>query len=236
MKMDEVISENLDIDVEVSQGNRRLPVYLLLDTSGSMAGSPIESVRRGLEQFKRDLEDDTYAKETVHIGVITFGGEAEFVTKGLIPFDDFEIPALPADGRTPLGQAFYLLMESLDKDVKSAVQGGEKSDWKPLIFILTDGEPNDEWIEPRQQILNRQQKKIINMITVGCGPDVNEQNLKAIAIGPTFWIDKDEESFLKFFEWVTQSVVAASKAVSESGGGDKPIDMPDKPDGWQYIP
>lgn len=34
-------------------GERHLPVYLLLDTSGSMEGAPIESVRQGLEQFQR---------------------------------------------------------------------------------------------------------------------------------------------------------------------------------------
>jgi uncharacterized protein YegL len=232
--------ETVEMNVAVGEGMRRLPVYLLLDTSGSMAGAPIQALRLGLEQFMKEVESDPFAKESVYMGVITFGGEAQFVTKGLISFEEFlgafQPDSLSADGQTPLGQALWLLVESLDKDVKSSVKGGEKGDWKPLIFIFSDGEPTDEWQEPRQVILNRTSKKVINMITVGCGPRINEHNLKEIAIGPTFKMNNDDASFKKFFQWVSQSVRAASKAVSQSGGGDKPATLPPPPDGIQYIP
>ena len=232
--------ETVEMNVAVGEGMRRLPVYLLLDTSGSMAGSPIQAVRLGVEQFQKEVDSDPFAKESVYMGVITFGGEAQFVTKGLISFEDFlgefHPDSLSADGQTPLGQALWLLVESLDKDVKSSVKGGEKGDWKPLVFIYTDGEPTDEWQEPRQVILDRTSKKVINMITVGCGPRINEQNLKEIAIGPTFKMNNDDASFKRFFQWVSQSVRAASKAVSQPGGGDKPATLPPPPDGIQYIP
>jgi uncharacterized protein YegL len=194
----------------------------------------------GVEQFKKESGGDQFVHESVYVGVITFGGEAQFVTKGLIPFEDFErdfhTDSLSADGQTPLGQALWLLIESLDKDVKTTVKGGEKSDWKPLVFILTDGEPTDEWREPRQKILDRQTKKVVNVITVGCGPRLNQQNLKDIAIGPTFNMDNDDASYKKFFEWVTQTTKSVSRAVSQSGGGDKPTTLPPPPDGIQYIP
>lgn len=225
-----------EMKVAVGEGIRRLPVYLLLDTSGSMAGAPIESLRRGIELFKQEVEEDVSAQETAHVGVISFGGEAEFVTRGLIPFDDFEPPALSAGGQTPLGQALWLLIESLDKDVKAAVKGKEKGDWKPLVFVLTDGMPTDEWQEPREEILKRQRKKVINVITVGCGPYINQQNLKDIAIGPTFNMGSDDASFTKFFQWVSQTVKAVSKSVSEPGGGEKPTTISPPPEGIQYIP
>ncbi len=232
--------EAVEMNVAVGEGMRRLPVYLLLDTSGSMAGAPIQALRLGVEQFKKEVEGDPFAKESVYVGMITFGGEAEFVTKGLISFEDFysKFPtdSLSANGQTPLGQAFWLLVESLDKDVKSSIKGGEKGDWKPLVYILTDGEPTDEWRQPREVILNRQTKRVINVLTVGCGPRINQQNLKDIAIGPTFNMDNDDASFKKFFQWVSQSVKAASKAVSQFGGGDKPAVLPPPPDGIQYIP
>jgi len=222
------------IEVAVGEGMRRLPVYLLLDTSGSMAGAPIEAVRRGLELFKQEGGQDPFVKETVHIGVISFGGEAEFITKGLVPFDKFELPLLSANGQTPLGQAFWLLIESLDKDVKTPVKGKEKGDWKPLVFILTDGMPTDEWQEPHNEILKRQAKKVVNIITVGCGPCINQQNLKDIATGPTLNMDNDDASFKKFFQWVTQTVRTVSKSVSQRSGGDEPTISP--PPGGQFIP
>ena len=223
-----------EMKVAVSEGERRLPVYLILDTSGSMIGAPIEAVRHGVEQLEEEIKEDTFAAETVYIGVITFGGEAEFITRGLIPFIDFEPPVLSAGGETPLGRALWLLIESLDNDVKSGVKGGEKGDWKPLVFILTDGEPTDEWREPREEILKREVKKVINIVTVGCGPHINQQNLKEIAIGPTLNMSNDERSFKAFFKWVTQSVIAASRAVSQPGVGDQSASLP-PPDDIQFI-
>lgn len=225
-----------EMKVAVGEGIRRLPVYLLLDTSGSMAGAPIESLRRGIELFKQEVEEDVYAQETAHVGVISFGGEAEFVTRGLIPFDDFEPPALSAGGQTPLGQALWLLIESLDKDVKGAVKGKEKGDYKPLVYVLTDGMPTDDWQEPREEILKRERKKVINVITVGCGPYIDQQNLKDIAAGATFNMSSDDAAFKKFFQWVSQTVKAVSKSVSQPGGGEKPTTISPPPEGIQYIP
>lgn len=237
---DATIPESVEMNVAVGEGTRRLPIYFLLDTSGSMAGTPIQGVRLGVEQFKKEGKDDPFVRQSVYVGVITFGKEAQFITKGLIPFDDFEnefhTDSLSADGQTPLGQALWLLAESLDKDIKSSVKGGEKGDWKPLVFILTDGEPTDEWREPRQKIIDRQTKKVLNVITVGCGPRINQQNLKDIAIGATFNMGNDAISYKKFFQWVTQTTKSATKAVTQSGGSDKPVTLPPPPDGIQYIP
>jgi uncharacterized protein YegL len=228
--------------VTQSEGTRRLPVYLLLDTSGSMAGDPIRDVRLGVDAFKEQVANDPFAEETVHVGVITFGEEAEFVTKGLIPIgkfrDEFNTESLSANGGTPLGQALWLLAESLDKDVKASVKGGDKGDWKPLIFILTDGEPTDEWRKPREAILSRQKKKVINLITVGCGPRINQQQLKDISMGSpkgsTFIMGNDSDAFKKFFDWVSQTTSKIAKSISEPDGGEKPTDIDQPP--FQYIP
>jgi uncharacterized protein YegL len=232
--------ESVQWNVTTSEGIRRLPVYLLLDTSGSMAGDPIRDVRLGLELFKKEVGNDPFAEETVHVGIITFGGEADFVTKGLIPItkfrDEFNTESLEANGQTPLGQALWLLVESIDKDVKAPIKGGQKGDWKPLIFILTDGEPTDEWRQPREAVLNRQKKKVINVVTVGCGPRINQNNLKEISVGATFNMGNDSESFKSFFKWVSQSTSTVARSVSKPGGGDKPTDMNQPPDNLQYIP
>ena len=204
--------------IAVGEGERRLPVYLLLDTSDSMTGAPIEALRRGVEQFKLELQGDTFALETVSVGVITFGGRAEFVTKGLVPFSQFVPPSLTAGGQTPLGQALWLLIESLDNDLRRPVKGGPKADWRPLVFILTDGEPTDDWQEPRENILQRDRSKVRKVITVGCGPHINTQNLREIAIGETFNMDNDNASFKALFEWISTLVGQESKMCSQMGG------------------
>lgn len=55
---------------------RRLPVYLLLDTSGSMTGEPIEAVKNGVQMLLSTLRQDPYALETAYVSVITFDSSA----------------------------------------------------------------------------------------------------------------------------------------------------------------
>ncbi len=225
------------MNVAMEEGVRRLPVYLLLDCSGSMYGDPIKAVKKGVNTFIKEVKSDSITKDTVYVGVITFGKTVEFITEGLVHIDKFYPPELEADGSTPLGRALEILQTSIDRDVKPSVKGKERGDWKPLVFILTDGEPTDDWQTPRQEILNRQNRKVVNVITVGCGPGINETKLKAIAIGHAFRMDNSEESFRQFFQWVSQSVKSASKIVSQASGssGEQKITMQQPPPQLIYI-
>ncbi|MCC7495289.1 MAG: VWA domain-containing protein [Fimbriimonadaceae bacterium] len=226
---------DFDIQVAVGEGVRRLPVYLLLDCSGSMQGAPIEAVRHGVELFAREVLGDEFAAQTVHVAVILFGGEARMVTSGLVPMDQFQPPALEARGGTPLGGALRLLNESLTRDLRPNVPGQPKGDWKPMAFIMTDGAATDDWRGPREAIINRQTGRLLNICTVGCGPGVDEALLKEIAVGPAFKMDDSEVSFKQFFQWVTASVRAVSVSLSQPSGPGGPVDLPQPPPVLQYI-
>ncbi|MDE5930438.1 MAG: VWA domain-containing protein, partial [Muribaculaceae bacterium] len=67
---------------------RRLPVYLLIDTSGSMRGEPIESVKVGLEAMVSSLRQDPFALESVNISIITFDRDVKQI-----------LPLTPRGGR-----------------------------------------------------------------------------------------------------------------------------------------
>ena len=58
---------------------RRLPIYLLLDCSGSMTGEPIEATRQGVRALLSDLRSDPQALETAYLSVITFASSAQQV-------------------------------------------------------------------------------------------------------------------------------------------------------------
>ena len=64
----------------MSEFSRRLPVYLLLDVSGSMAGDPIEAVKHGVRALISELRGDPQALETAYLSVITFNSSARQVT------------------------------------------------------------------------------------------------------------------------------------------------------------
>src|SRR5215213_1927147 len=122
---------------------RRLPVYLLLDTSGSMSGEPIEAVKNGVQVMISSLRQNPQAIETAFISIITFGSTADQI----IPLTDlasFQMVDLRASGTTSLGEALKLLSIKIDTEVAKTTTE-QKGDWKPLVFIMTDGLPTDDW-------------------------------------------------------------------------------------------
>lgn len=217
-------------NIQAGGGERRLPVYLLLDTSGSMAGAPIESVRQGLEQFQREVSSDAFAREIVKVGVITFGSDAEFVTGKLVSICEFQVPTLVAAGCTRLDLAFKLLLESMDRDVVKPVKGGRKGDYKPTIFVLTDGRPTDErgnetdslWQPARDAVVNRPSGQIRPsvVVAVGCGPQVDDETLRAISTGTAFKMGTSEAAFAALFQYLTQSITSS---VQPGGNVDAPF-------------
>ncbi|MEF8720500.1 MAG: VWA domain-containing protein, partial [Candidatus Accumulibacter necessarius] len=83
---------------------RRLPVYLLLDTSGSMSGEPIEAVKNGVQILVSTLRQDPYALETAFLSIITFDSAAKQVVP-LTELATFQTPPISASGSTELGAA-----------------------------------------------------------------------------------------------------------------------------------
>jgi uncharacterized protein YegL len=160
---------------EVTAGMRRLPVYLLLDCSGYMAGQPIEDVRMGLRALISDLQGDPQALETAWLSVITF----ESTAKQAVPLTDigsFQEPNLDAGGTTAMGDALKMLMKCIDREVRKPT-AGQKGDYKPLVFLMTDGMPTDVWISAADDVKRR---RIGNIVGCAVGPAADELVFKRI--------------------------------------------------------
>ena len=100
---------------------RRLPVYLILDCSGSMSGEPIEAVRQGLKALLSDLRSDPQAIETAYLSVITFASNAQQVCP-LTELMAFKEPDLVASGTTALGEALKILEQAIDREVQKSTE------------------------------------------------------------------------------------------------------------------
>lgn len=187
---------------------RRLPVYLLLDTSGSMSGEPIEAVKNGMQVLVSTLRQDPYALETAFLSIITFDSVATQVCP-LTELATFQLPNLVATGTTALGAGLELLAQRISSEVTTST-AEVKGDWKPLIFIMTDGEPTDDW----QKGLNAL-KKIKTGVIIACaaGPSANTNILKSITEVVVQLDTADSATIKAFFIWVSASVSTGSQKV-----------------------
>lgn len=191
---------------------RRLPVYLLLDTSGSMSGEPIEAVKNGVQVMISSLRQNPQAIETAFISVITF----DSVAQQIIPLTDlasFQMVDIKATGTTSLGEALKLVSSCIDREVAKTTTE-QKGDWKPLVFIMTDGIPTDNWQSGLQEF---QKRKIAFAVACAAGRGADTNILKQITNNVVSLDTADTQSISQFFTWVTASIGVSSTKVEDSG-------------------
>ena len=210
---------------------RRLPVYLLLDCSGSMAGAPIVAVNNGVGLLYRELLNDPSANETVWIGVITFAQDAKRYP--LAELAKFTPPVLQAGGPTALGAALRELGKSLDSEIIPN-SPDRRGDFKPLAFLLTDGAPTDEWRTAAQALKARTVGRLGSFVALGCGDEVKVDILKEVADQVLLMRNVQAETLKQFFQWVSASVKRASYKPAmatgdRTGSGESLRQMPAPP-------
>ena len=200
---------------------RRLPVYLLLDCSGSMSGAPIVAVNEGMELLARELNADPMTRKTACISLIRFATTA--AQDQLVPVDQFVAPTLSAGGSTAMGAAFQLLATSIQSDL-IATTTTQRGDYRPLVFLLTDGEPTDTWRNAVSALKALRGSQKPTIVALGCGSGVNGAMLAEVTEEVYLMANVTPDGLRKFFQLITGSIVSASQAAGGAAGG--AVDMP----------
>ena len=176
---------------------RRLPIYVLIGTSKSMYGEPIEAVKNGLQLLVSTLQGEPYALETAYISVITF----DDIAKEIVPLTEIASVQMPtgleARGARALGAALKLLARRIHEDlVKPSVES--KGDWAPLVFIILDGPVSDDLASGVKAI-----KDIYfgNIVCCALGQHASVDELKSVTENVLQIAEADATSIRSFVKW-----------------------------------
>ncbi len=203
----------------------RVPCVLILDVSSSMAGDPINQLNDGLICYKDELTADSLASKRVEVSVVTFGSEVktavDFTTS-----ESFFPPTLEANGMTYMGQAVNQAIDSLEAR-KQEYKNAGISYYRPWLFLITDGAPNDSnWEQAAQRAVEGDKAKSFSMYCVGVEGADFETLGKFCVREP---LKLDGLRFRDLFLWLSSSQQSVSRSTP---GDDVPLVNPAAPDGW----
>src|SRR5271154_4225246 len=85
-------------------------IYLLLDTSASMSGAPLEALKQGLHLLCATFI--ARSQRPVKISLIGYESTARAISP-LVDVNDFEMPTLEAAGSSGLGGALRLVGDTM---------------------------------------------------------------------------------------------------------------------------
>ena len=201
----------IDLNKFVSNDGRALPVFLLLDCSGSMSGEKIETLNNAVVDMINDFKSEHLSEVNIQMCIVAFGNQAALHTD-LCSVNSIEYQPLTASGMTPLGGALTILQNVIEDKEKVSSKG-----YRPSVILVSDGRPNDAWEQPLETFLTSKRTSKCERWALGIGQDADYQMLQRF-LGE----DSDKKVFdasvakeiSKFFKFVTMSTIARSKSVN----------------------
>ncbi len=199
--------------------NQRTPCVLVLDASGSMAGTPIDQLNQGLKTLETQLKANPMTALRVQLLVIRVGGNDEAkIEHDWCDAIDFQAPTMEAEGTTPLGKGLALALRQVE-DQKRTYDANGISSTRPWILIISDGEPNDyDWEQVAEQCRTAETNKKVAIYPIG----TESANFDALNLFSKNGAKKLAGlNFNELFIWLSRSMTA----VSSSAPGQK-IQLP----------
>ena len=213
---------DMPINNYIKKEGRALPVFILLDVSGSMSGQKIETVNVALKEMINSFKKIENPKGIIELCLLTFGAGKVNIVKELSQINDSDSYILTAGGDTPMGMAFEKVSEMIeDKSIVSSRA------YTPTIVLISDGNPTD--FDPTgksieeimmwnalSKIHTGTRTSTATKLAMGIGDDVDTNILRAFINNNEVPVisAKDNNTISKFFEWVTMSISVRSISIN----------------------
>jgi uncharacterized protein YegL len=199
---------------------RTMVLFFIVDTSGSMSGAKIGSLNDAIRETVPDLKDlsahNTDAK--IEIQALKFDSSVTWLYPQPIDSEQFVWNDLSTGGCTELGAALKELNAKL-----SHSHGFMKSDsgsFAPVIILLSDGEPTDEYKPELEEIKKNTWFKHAIKVAIAIGNDANKRILAEFTGQAELVIEvhnkADLKKFIKFLSVTASQVNSRSSGVNDT--------------------
>lgn len=199
----------------VQVARRTMTLFFLVDTSGSMEGSKIGTLNSAIEEVIPEIckISDENADAAIKIAVLAFSNGARWITPAPMDAQDFRWNYLNADGLTDFGEMCKMLNEKLSR---KAFMSDVAGSFAPAIFLLSDGEPTDEYQKELGKLKENNWFKKAIKVAVAIGEDANKDVLSEFTGNKEAVISvHTPEALTKMIRFVS---VTASQIGSKSSG------------------
>jgi uncharacterized protein YegL len=207
----------------IDNSDERAPLVLVLDCSGSMQDDDkIGLLNDGLKTLATELKNDPIAARCGRVLVISFGGDNDVELMGdWTDAMDFEPPELRAGGLTPMGAAMRCALDEIESQ-KSQMRSAGVSYKRPIVMLLSDGEPTDEWQEVAADCKAAESAHKVNIMAIGIGNEANRSILGAFSNKGA--LNLQGLKFKELFIWLSRSIQAVSRAANGGTVQLNPVD------------
>jgi uncharacterized protein YegL len=185
-----------------------LPVILLLDVSGSMSGEKIRNLNAAVRDMLEDFSDTENSEIEIHVAMTTFGAEVR-LHQALTSASAIQWQDLSADGMTPMGTALQMVKAMIeDKDTVPSRA------YRPVIVLVSDGEPTDKWEKPLSQFISDGRSAKCDRMAMAIGAGADESVLrKFLGDSPHPLLYAENAKQLRAaFKYITMSVTIRTKS------------------------
>lgn len=164
-----------DDAVEISR--RTMVLFFVIDTSASMSGSKIGTINEAVENVLPELKDlsESNADAQVKIAVLKFSTGVKWMYDKPISAEDFRWNDLEASGVTCFGAACEELNNQLSRE---AFMSDASGSFAPAIFLMSDGEPTDEYQKSLDKLKQNKWFKKAIKVALAIGANTNESVLQ----------------------------------------------------------
>lgn len=211
MELNDYVLDSNDL---ITNPNARVIICLVLDTSGSMKGTPISELNKGVQAFLNAIRNDEVAAMSAEVAIVTFGQKARV----LLGFENIErqkVPVLKARGETIMGGAVTMALNLMESRKQEFRRAGVDY-YQPWMVLMTDGRPGDNIESSVERTVDLVKRKKITVFPIAIGSKADVSTLDRFSPARKSLRLKGL-NFKEFFEWLSASVSTTSR----SSPGDK---------------